>query len=261
MLQLCHLQTTKFIMTLKATALIPALLGALTLSLAACKTTGAGDIGSTLSAGSKLVTAATLSDAEMTELGNRTTADQDRKYAKRLAKLTTGWKTVDGTKLDYKVYIKNDVNAFAVPNGAIRVYSALMDKFTDDELRYVLAHEIGHVMLGHSKKAFQLAYTTAAARDAAAASGSSTAATIANSQLGDMAEALINAQFSQSQENEADDYALKLLTQHKLNARGSVTALRKLETLYGNERSMFSSHPAPGERAQRMESQIAAMKK
>ena len=66
-------------MTLKATALIPALLGALTLSLAACKTTGAGDIGSTLSAGSKLVTAATLSDAEMTELGNRTTADQDRK--------------------------------------------------------------------------------------------------------------------------------------------------------------------------------------
>ena len=115
--------------------------------------------------------------------------------------------------------------------------------------------------LGHSKKAFQLAYTTAAARDAAAASGSSTAATIANSQLGDMAEALINAQFSQSQENEADDYALKLLTQHKLNARGSVTALRKLETLYGNERSMFSSHPAPGERAQRMESQIAAMKK
>ena len=50
-------------MTLKATALIPALLGALTLSLAACKTTGAGDIGSTLSAGSKLVTAATLSDA------------------------------------------------------------------------------------------------------------------------------------------------------------------------------------------------------
>ena len=76
-----------------------------------------------------------------------------------------------------------------------------------------------------------------------------------------MAEALINAQFSQSQENEADDYALKLLTQHKLNARGSVTALRKLETLYGNERSMFSSHPAPGERAQRMESQIAAMKK
>lgn len=257
-------------MTLKATALIPALLGALTLSLAACKTTGAGDIGSTLSAGSKLVTAATLSDAEMTELGNRTTADQDRKnkvapanskYAKRLAKLTTGWKTVDGTKLDYKVYIKNDVNAFAVPNGAIRVYSALMDKFTDDELRYVLAHEIGHVILGHSKKAFQLAYTTAAARDAAAASGSSTAATIANSQLGDMAEALINAQFSQSQENEADDYALKLLTQHKLNARGSVTALRKLETLYGNERSMFSSHPAPGERAQRMESQIAAMKK
>jgi len=40
-------------------------------------------------------------------------------------------------------------------NGCIRVYSGLMDMMTDSELRGVIGHEMGHVALGHSKKAMQ----------------------------------------------------------------------------------------------------------
>jgi len=34
---------------------------------------------------------------------------------------------------------------------------------TDDEVRGVLGHEMGHMALGHSKKAMQVAYTAVAA--------------------------------------------------------------------------------------------------
>ncbi len=238
-----------------------------------CTTTNGGkggkDTAGMANATMSLVTAATLSDAEVIELGKRTADSEDRqnsiaaansKYAKRLQKLTANWKTVDGVKLDYKVYVKKEVNAFAVPNGSIRVYSGLMDKLTDDELRYVVAHEIGHVLLGHSKKAMQTAYATSAARQAAASSGNSAVAAISASELGALGEALINAQFSQSQENEADDYAVDFLAKNRLKTGGSVTALRKLEKLFGNDRSVFSSHPAPGERANRMAERIQAKK-
>lgn len=231
-----------------------------------CTTTGTSLSGA-LSAGQNLVTAATLSDADVKVLGDRTSAQQDKKnkvaapgskHAKRLATLTSGWKTVDGITLDYKVYMTKDINAFAVPNGAIRIFSGLMDKMTDDEVRYVVAHEIGHVVLGHSRKALQVAYATSAAREAAAASGNSTAAAISNSELGVLGEALVNAQFSQKQENEADDFALEQLRKAGKNANGAVTALRKLEKMFGNDRSVFSSHPAPGERAARMEQKLAS---
>ena len=245
-------------------AMVSALL--LSLSLAGCKTSGF-DLNSMTSAGHSVLTAATLSDADVKALGDRTIAEQDGQnrvaadnsnYAKRLDKLTSGWRNVDGTTLEFKVYVKEEINAFAVPNGSIRIYSGLMDKMTDEELRYVIGHEIGHVILGHSKSAMQMAYTTAAARDVAAASNNSIAVSLSSSQLGVLAESLLNAQFSQKQENDADDFAIGFLKSRNLNATAAVTALRKLETESGNNRSVFSSHPAPGDRAARLEKMISA---
>jgi len=238
-----------------------AIVAATMLMLSGCESSGT-DLAGLLNAGQGVLTAASLSDADVKALGDRTIAGQDGQhqsaaansvYARRLDRLTAGWRNVDGVSLDFKVYLKQEVNAFAVPNGAVRVYSGLMDLMDDDELRYVIAHEIGHVMLGHSKRAIQIAYTAAAARGVAAASGSNIAASLSSSQLGDLAEGLVNAQFSQKQENEADDFAVAFLRDRGLNAAAAVTALRKLENASGNARSVFSSHPAPGDRAARLE--------
>jgi putative metalloprotease len=38
--------------------------------------------------------------------------------------------------------------------------------------------------------------------------------------------------------------------------KAAVSALRKLEKMYGNEKSMFSSHPAPGDRAAALEKEV-----
>lgn len=235
------------------------------LVVSGCKTSGM-DLGGMMEAGMNLATAATLSDADVKLIGDQTIAQQDAanklapagsKHAKRLQNLTADLKLVDGVRLDYKVYIDSDVNAFAVPNGSIRVMSGLLDKMDDEEVRYVLAHEIGHVLLGHSKKAFQVAYASSAARQVAASSGNATVSALSGSELGALGEALVGAQFSQKQEYEADDYAVDFLKRKGHDTAGAVTALRKLEQMYGNNSGFFASHPAPGQRAARLEQKLA----
>jgi len=73
---------------------------------------------------------------------------------------------VNGQPLNFKVYQSKEVNAFAMPDGSIRIYSGLMDKMNDNELAFVIGHEIGHVAEGHSKKRFQTALLVGAGRDA-----------------------------------------------------------------------------------------------
>ncbi len=201
-----------------------------------------------LSSGMGLAKAASLSDEEMQQIGDQTIAQLDSSnrvassrssYARRLEQLTAPWQQVEGVSLEYKVYMDPEVNAFAVPNGSIRFNSGLLDEMTDNEVRYVIAHEIGHVVLGHSKKAFQTSYAASSARQAVAASGNSAAAALTSSELGDLGEKLINAQFSQHNENEADDFAITLMNESSYNPVAAVSALRKIESKYGNHRSLF----------------------
>nr|WP_306431404.1 M48 family metalloprotease [Bordetella genomosp. 4] len=230
------------------------------------------NLDSAMSAGSNLYSAATLTDAQIVQLSDASCKESDQtskvapagnKYSKRLTKIMKGFgnMTLNGQKVNYKVYLTEDVNAWAMGNGCVRVYSGLMDLMTDDELRGVIGHEMGHVALGHSKKAMQTAYAVAAARDAANASGNNIATALNSSQLGDLTESFINAQFSQSQESDADDYSFDLLTEKKMKREGLVTAFQKLAKLDGGESSMFSSHPSSPDRAARMQARIDASKK
>jgi putative metalloprotease len=89
-----------------------------------------------------------------------------------------------------------------------------------------------------------------------AASENKTVSMLSDSALGDFAEKLVNAQFSQSQELDADMYALKVMKNNGYDQKAAVSALRKLEVMFGNEKSVFSSHPAPGARAATLEKSL-----
>lgn len=237
---------------------------AVLLTIAGCKTLSLDDA---LSLGTQSAQAMSLSDQDVKELSNKSCAQLDAQskiapassqYTKRLNKIANALgRNVDGTAISYKVYLTPDVNAWAMANGCVRVYSGLMDKMNDNEIQGVLGHELGHVALGHSKRSMQVAYGAEIARSAVAKSSNSAVSALSQSQLGDLAEKLVNSQFSQSQELDADNYSYEYLKKRNLNPEGIATAFDKL----GSGSSLLSSHPSSAKRSQNIRNKIAADKK
>ena len=69
-----------------------------------------------------------------------TVCANNNKYTQRLRRLTKGMTDADGIKLNFKVYQTTEYNAFACPDGSVRVFSALMDILNDNELLGVIGH-------------------------------------------------------------------------------------------------------------------------
>ncbi|MDE6633823.1 MAG: M48 family metalloprotease, partial [Bacteroidaceae bacterium] len=190
------------------------------------------NIGKVVQAASKTVQAITLTDEQMAGYvkqsvewmdANNPVLPEDDDYVKRLRRLTENVKEADGIPLNFKVYHVKDVNAFACPDGSVRVFSSLMDVMTDDELMGVIGHEIGHVLKRHSKNAMKQQLLTAAALDAAGAANGKIAK-LTDSQLGAISESLVNAKFSQKQETEADECGYDFLVANGLNPWGMAMA-------------------------------------
>ena len=220
-----------------------------------------------LSAASDLVTAATISNDElivmsrdMRAVGDKenTVAPANNKYAKRLARLTDKLRKEDGLDLNFKVYLTNDINANATADGSIRVYSGLMDMMTDNELLFVIGHEIGHVADGDSLDKIRMAYASSGLLKAAAASNKTAAAALNSAQLGDLLNTVLNAQFSQKQESDSDVYGYNLMKKYKIDTKAAVSALQKLG---GGATSLTASHPGSADRAKAIQKMIDADKK
>lgn len=232
----------------------------LTLAMLSAGAASAVDLTGMLSAGKDLVSAATLSDKDIVDGARSMVKQLDKteklapagsKYAKRLAALTSGFKNEDGLTLNFAVYQSPEINAFATPDGSIRIYSGLMDLMTDDELRGVIGHEIGHVKLGHSAAQMKKALLLSAGTKAAGASGSKVSGVV--SANAESIEAFGNAQFSKSDETSSDDYGFKFMQKHKFDVKAMESAFRKLaKGDNGGGSSIMSSHPNSSSRADRM---------
>ena len=185
-------------------------------------------------------------------------------YTKRLRNLTKGLNSVDGLPLNFKVYQENQVNAFACADGSVRVYTGIMDVMTDNELLGVIGHEIGHVAMKHTKKEMRTSMLTSAALEGLA-STSSTMATLTDSQLGAIGNAVLNAQYSKKQESQADDYGYEFLKAVGKNPWGMAMSFEKLKAVSegsGSQSSavqkLFSSHPDTDTRIKRMSERATA---
>lgn len=214
--------------------------------------------------GMSLVSAITISDEQLKQESRNMRARGDQQaevassgssYAKRLNNLTGNLKNEAGLDLNFKVYLTEDINANATPDGSVRVYSGLMDYMDDDELFFVIGHEIGHVANGDALDAMRVAYTTAGLRQGVA-SVNNAAVIFSDSLLGDLLEAAVNAQFSQKQESDADVYGYNLMRKYGKDPASAVSALNKLAAL-GSGGGFLASHPDSAERARNIEKLIA----
>lgn len=193
-------------------------------------------------------------------------APDNSAYTQRLKNLTSGIESVGNTPLNFKVYITDEVNAFACPDGSVRVYSGIMDMMNDDQLLGIIGHEIGHVGLEHSKKQIQQQVINEALLQDLASLNSTTAA-ISNSQLGQVGKSLISSlassSFSRKEENEADDFGYEFLQYCGKNPYCMVEAFEKMQTLENQASSgatganyfqrAFSSHPETSARIKHLE--------
>lgn len=202
--------------------------------------------------------AMTLSDADMANYVRQSVAQMDAQnrtlpatnaYSKRLKRLTAGLTKAGGITLNFKVYQTQEINAFACPDGSVRVYTGIMDLMTDDELLGIIGHELGHVMKHHSRKALQKQLLRSAAGDALSA-GSSTIAGITDSQLGAIGQMMMNARYSRKQETEADNCGYDFLVSKGKNPACMVSAFKKMQKLEQKQNRlsqgmalMFSDHP------------------
>lgn len=182
-----------------------------------------------------------------------------KEFADRLDKIASQIPAVDGVNLDIKAYYVIDQNAFACANGSIRVFAGLMELLTDDEILGIIGHEIGHIVNKDSKEGFKKALLTSALKDVVGSTGD-TAAALTESQLGDLGEALANAQYSQKAEYAADDYGYELLKRCGKDAKSMASALRVIQKLQDDAgidksktRQLFSTHPESGKRADKLE--------
>jgi metalloprotease len=240
------------------TLLLPLVLFFLILS--GCENT---DLPTAIEAGGEAIKAIRLSDQEVLELteqsvryldGKQRMAPPGNKYILRLRRIAGKPGGAEKQSFNYGVYLSPEVNAFALADGTIRFSSGLMDRLDDGELRFVLGHEIGHLEKNHIRKKIRLAYAASAVRKGIA-SQKTAAGDMAHSLIGNLVEVLTNAQFSQLEEKEADDYGLAYLSREAYNCQDAVTALKKLASL-GGPRSFLSSHPDPEKRAARLQAQL-----
>lgn len=141
----------------------------------------------------------------------------------------------------------DDKNAFSVPGGYIYIYKALLDDLNDDELAFVLAHEIGHVVSRHSIKKLQAAMgynliilaSGAASRDGRFTQGLS------------FALEQIMAAYSREDEFNADELAVKYAKALNYDPKAGIEVMEKLykeskKKIYPI--SYFRTHPYTAQR-------------
>ena len=154
---------------------------------------------------------------------------------------------------DYALELRNGgglgANAFALPSGIVVMTDQLVAlSKSDDELRAVLAHEIGHVRGRHALRhllqaAGVTAIATALLGDVSSISGILSAA-----------PALLDAKNSRDFETEADDFARQWLKDNDVDQSNFDAILCRLSREEGPDAGkkdfdFFSTHPATGKRA------------
>jgi predicted Zn-dependent protease len=149
----------------------------------------------------------------------------------------------------------NEINAFATPGGHILISRGLITLAdSEDALAAVIAHEVAHIQLKHSEviiKEMQVAQglSEAGARALSIAARNASPEErklFFNNSVRNLADTLMKSGYSQTQEFDADKYALSLLAAAGYDPRSLVDVLQSMEKAQPNHPGGFSNtHPAP----------------
>jgi predicted Zn-dependent protease len=158
---------------------------------------------------------------------------------------------------------RNTVNAFALPGGPIFITEALVGRLeTEGQLAGVLAHEVGHVIGRHSAERIAKEQLTQGLTGALILStyDPDDPNSGRTAQMAMLIGSLINLRYGREDELESDRLGVKLMTEAGYDPRSLIEVMRILAEAGGGDGQpeFLSTHPDPGNRAQRIQEAIAA---
>ncbi len=163
---------------------------------------------------------------------------------------------------ELQVFVQNisTINGLAAPDGRVFITRGFMEKYRAgqvqaEEIASVIAHELGHVALGHSQRRM-IDYTGQNAIRMALMLMVGRVVPIVGPWLIGMLTQLLAARLSRRDEYEADAYAAALLTKIGVGIGPQRSLFRKLDHLAGGTNgtpAWLMSHPKAEERVAAIE--------
>jgi putative metalloprotease len=170
-------------------------------------------------------------------------------------------KALDLPRIKVHIYEIEPVNGLAAPDGRIFITRGFYKKFkagevTAEELASVIAHELGHVALGHSRRRM-IDFSGQNAMRTVLAMVLGRFIPFVGVWIANMLTTLLAARLSRGDEYEADAYAAALLTKAGIGVEPQKSLFRKLKALTqsnsGNAPAWLLSHPKTDERIAALE--------
>lgn len=191
------------------------------------------------------------------ELDAKSTELADARLKRLLDRMA---ETLELRRIPVHLYEVDPVNGLAAPDGRIFLTRGFYNKYragevTAEEMASVVAHELGHVALGHARRRM-IDFSGQNAIRAVLASVLGRLIPGVGVMIAGFLASLLGARLSRQDEYEADAYAAALLTQSGIGTGPQKTLLTKLERLAGARGTMpawLMSHPKTAERVAAIE--------
>ena len=178
--------------------------------------------------------------------------------------LSTMARALDLNRIPVHIYEIEAVNGLAAPDGRIFITRGFYEKYrrgevSAEEIASVIAHELGHVALGHARRrmidfsgqnAIRTALAMVLGRFLPGIGG----------YLANFLTTLLAARLSRQDEYEADAYASALLVKAGIGVAPQKSLFRKLDAMTGSggrPLAWLMSHPRTGERIRAIEAREA----
>jgi putative metalloprotease len=173
------------------------------------------------------------------ELDAKSTQLADPKLLDRVANLASA---LDLPRIKVHIYEIAPVNGLAAPDGRIFITRGFYEKYrkgevTADELSSVIAHELGHVALGHSRRRM-IDFSGQNAMRAALGMILSRFLPGIGIYIAGAITSLLAARLSRGDEYEADEYASALLIKAGIGTEPQKSLFEKLEQLTASNASV-----------------------
>ncbi|MDA8543232.1 M48 family metallopeptidase [Rhodobacteraceae bacterium] len=164
-------------------------------------------------------------------------------------------KALDIPKLNVQIYEIDPINGLAAPDGRIFITRGFYNKYkagdvSGEELASVIAHELGHVALGHARRRM-IDFSGQNAIRAALGMVLGRVLPGIGPWIAGLVANLLMARLSRGDEYEADEYAAALMVKSGLGTDAQKTLFLKLEELTGQIGSLpawLMSHPKTADR-------------